>query len=341
MHTWLWKTICTLFLFHDTLHDVMGFLQDLNIKEQCSRLKVGIWECPHFLFLVMGIIIVVSMLGTNLIANRYTEPEIATLVVMIVTAILFVISHVMIKSFERMAQATHARTEFISIISHQLRNPLSSIRWQLEVLLRDQSLEERVHTYLEGIDEYAGRLAKLVNDLLTVTRIESNRLVLTPAPFSLTELTEKIIGDNTLFASASNISFNLQVQSNVPLAYADESHVRWAVENLINNAVRYSNPRTTITIIIAKKVPFIVWRIVNQGIPIPLDDAHHIFKKFFRSEPSSRQRVDGSGLGLFIAKSVVEASGGAIGFASDKTGKTEFWLTLPRSTGRNNKAKTV
>lgn len=314
-------------------------LQELNVKEQCSRLKVGIWECPHFLFLIMGSIIIVSMIGTNIIANYYTDPEVAVLVVMSVTGILFVISHIVIKSFERMAEAARARTEFVSIISHQLRNPLSSIRWQLEVLLREQSFDKRVRSYLEGINEYSVRLARLVNDLLTVSRIENNRLILTPSSFSIAELTEKIIQDNTPFANASNISFNLQVQNGVSLIHADESHIRWALENLINNAIRYSTPRTTITIHIAKKSPLIIWRIINKGTPISSYDARYIFKKFFRANGSAHQYVDGSGLGLFIAKSVVEASGGEIGFSSDKTGKTEFWLTLPRANGKATKTK--
>ncbi|MEK7173486.1 MAG: HAMP domain-containing sensor histidine kinase [Patescibacteria group bacterium] len=318
-----------------------SMFRDLNVIEQCNKLKVSIWECPHFLFVVMGVIIIVSMLGTNIIANYYTEPEVAVLVVMSVTGILFVISHVVIKSFERMAEAAHARSEFISIISHQLRNPLSSIRWQLEVLLREQTLDERTRSYLDGINEYSGRLAKLVNDLLTVSRIENERLMLTPTPFSLVELTQKIITDNTIFASASNISFNLQIQSNLPPAFADESYIRWALENLINNAIRYSTPRTTVTISIAKQPPFVMWRVINHGTPISSDDRRYIFKKFFRASGSARRHTDGSGLGLFIAKSVVEESGGTIGFSSDTAGKTEFWILLPRATGKNNKSSAV
>ncbi len=307
-------------------------LRELNITEQCKRYNVSIWECPHFLFLVMGVIIVAAMVGTNILAQRYAEPEVAVLVVLSVTGILFVISRIVVQSFERMADAARARAEFISIISHQLRNPISSIRWQLEVLMREQAVSERVRSYLEGIDEYSNRMAKLVNDLLTVNRIEGNRLVLAPVPFSLPELTQKVIQDNMLYASASNISFDFAAPGALPPVLADETHVRWAVENLINNAVRYSNPRTTITISITKKLPFIAWRIINHGIPIPIEDGRYIFQKFFRASASARNHTDGTGLGLFIAKSVVEASGGKIGFASDKKGETEFWFTLPRAT---------
>lgn len=279
----------------------------------------------------MGIIIIASMVGTNIVAQYYTDPELAALVVITVTGLLLVISHTVIRSFERVAEASRARSEFISIVSHQLRNPLSSIRWQLEVLMRDKTVSPKTHAYLEGIDEYNNRMAKLVNDLLTVNRIESNRLVLAPISFSLAELTKKIMKDNTPFANASNIALELQEKKNVPPVYADEQHTRWAVENLISNAIRYSTPRTTIDILIEKKEPGVRFEITNHGVPIHAKESSHIFKKFYRAEASQRSHTDGSGLGLFIAKSVVEASGGAIGFDSKKSGDTTFWFTLPRA----------
>lgn len=304
-------------------------LRELNIKEQCHNLKMGIWECPHFLFVVMGIVTIVSMIGTNIVAQYYTDPEVAALTVIAVTGILFVISHTIVRSFERIAEANYARAEFISIVSHQLRSPLSSIRWQLEILLRDETVDKKTHSYLEGVNEYNNRMAKLVNDLLTVNRIESNRLVLTPVSFSLPELTRKVINDNTLYANASNITIALQEKKNIPSVYADEQHMRWAVENLVSNAIRYSTPRTTITISIEKKGPDIYFEIANHGTPIASQDISHIFKKFYRAESARHNRTDGSGLGLFIAKSVVEASNGTIGFNTKETGKTTFWFTLP------------
>lgn len=305
-------------------------LHELNIKEQCLNLKMGIWECPHFLFVIMGMVIIVSMVGTNIVAQYYTDPEVAALAVIAVTGILFVISHTIVRSFERIAEANHARAEFISIVSHQLRNPLSSIRWQLEILLRDETVSKKTRSYLEDVNEYNNRMAKLVNDLLTVNRIESNQLVLAPISFSLPELTRKIIHDNMPYANASNVTLELQEKKNIPPAYADEQHMRWAVENLVSNAVRYSTPRTTVTIRIEKKGHDIYFEVINRGIPITSQDLPYIFKKFYRAESAQRARTDGSGLGLFIAKSVVEASHGTMGFDAKKTGETIFWFTLPR-----------
>lgn len=312
-------------------------LQELNIKEQCEKLKVTLWECPHFLFVVMGFVILISMIGTNIIAQYYTDPELAALVVLIVTGFLFVIGHIIVRSFERMAQASRARIEFISIVSHQLRNPLSSIRWQLELLLRDKTLNTKTRSYLENANEYSNRMAKLVNDLLTVNRIESNRLLLTTAPFALTTLTQKIIEDNKLYASASHLTIELNERKNIPPVYADEHYIRWAVENLISNAIRYSNPRTTITVTVEKQGPSVRLGVRNWGQFITQEETPYIFKKFFRADFAQRSYTDGTGLGLFIAKSVIEASGGTMGFDSKPSGENVFWFTLPRAKTKSAK----
>lgn len=306
-------------------------LRELNIKAQCDDLKIPLWECPHFLFVAMGFIIIVAMLGINITARYYTDPEIAALIVIAVTGFLFVISHIIVGAFERVAEASRARAEFVSIISHQLRNPLSSIRWQLEILLHDQTIDQKMRSYLEGVNEYNNRMAKLVNDLLTVNRIENNRLTLTPTAFSVVDLVKKVIVDTAFFANASNLTVELEEKKNIPLVYADPNHIRWAIENIVNNAIRYSTPRTNITITLSKQGAQVRFDITNHGTPIASADAAHIFKKFFRTESAQRTRTDGSGLGLFIAKSVVEASGGSIGFISDTSDKTTFWLTLPRA----------
>lgn len=306
-------------------------LHELNIKEQCEKLKVTLWECPHFLFVVMGFIIISAVVGTNIAARYYTDPEVAALIVLAVTGTLMVISHVIVGAFERVAEASRARSEFVSIVSHQLRNPLSSIRWQLEILLRDPGVNEKFRAYLEGINEYNNRMAKLVNDLLTVNRIENNRLVLTPTSFWLGDLIKKVVADNALFANASHVAIELQEKKNIPPVFADEPHTRWAVENLLSNAIRYSNPRTTIRIAINKTNTNVRVDVTNYGAPIASADIPHIFKKFFRTESAQKKRTDGTGLGLFIAKSVIEASGGSIGFTSQPTGETTFWFAMPRA----------
>lgn len=300
----------------------------LNVIEQCRRYKVGLWSCPHFLFLVMGFIIITSMIATNLTAQRYAEPEIAALIVLAVTALLFVVSHVIIKSFERIADASRAKSEFVSIVSHQLRSPLTAIKWQMELLLNKEK-EPQSKAYLETINDNNNRMIKLVNDLLEVNRIENNLLVLQPTSISLIDLTEKEIANYSLFARASNVALSFTPDKTLPAVYADDMRIRWVVENLMDNAIRYSKPQTTVAVAATRKGKSILWSITNHGVDISKVDARRLFQKFFRAENSVKLRTEGSGLGLFVAKSIVEASGGEIGYKSDNIDASTFWFTLP------------
>lgn len=304
-------------------------LEDFNIVEQCRRYRVGIWACPHFLFILMGIIIVLAIIATNITAQQYADPELATLIVLAVTGVLFFISHIILQSFERMAEAARAKAEFVSIVSHQLRSPLASMKWQLELLLKNRDLDGKTRSYVEDINEYNKRMIKLVNDLLAVSRIENSRLVLAPASLSLLSITKQVLKDYEIFANSSNITLKLIAPHTLPAVVADEVHIRWVMENLLNNAIRYSNPKTVVTITMAKKNKNLLWSIENWGEPIPPEDKKHIFQKFFRAQTSLRLRTEGSGIGLFIAKAVVEALKGIMGFSSQKNGRITFWFSLP------------
>lgn len=306
-------------------------LKELNVAEQCRQYRVPLLSCPHFLFLVMGFVIIVAIIATNIAAQRYTDPEAAALIVLIVTSILLVISHIIVQSFERIADAARARAEFVSIASHQLRSPLTSIKWQLELFLQDQTLQEKTRSQLATLNDHNNRMIKIVNDLLEVNRIESERLTLRPAPFSLYTLVKKSVDAYTLPAQGSRITLSLSADPDVPLVYADEMRVRWVVENLIDNGVRYSDPDTTIQIAVVKERSSARLNITNTGIEIPPQEQKRIFQKFFRGEGPLKMRPEGSGLGLFVAKSIIDASHGAIGFTS-KNKRTTFWFTLPMAT---------
>ena len=107
----------------------------LDIISQCRQYGLPLWQCPQFLFIVLGIVIIVATLASYLIGARFiNEPELVALIVLIVTAFLFVISFIITKSFEKLAQVSRMKSEFINIVSHQLRSPLTNIKWTFEVL---------------------------------------------------------------------------------------------------------------------------------------------------------------------------------------------------------------
>ena len=103
--------------------------KEIKFWEECNKYGVSIWECPRFLFLIMGLVTVVSMVATNLIAIRYADPEIVVISVASVAVLIFSVGNVVVRSFEKVANVSRMKTEFVSIVSHQLRSPPSIVNW--------------------------------------------------------------------------------------------------------------------------------------------------------------------------------------------------------------------
>lgn len=304
-----------------------------NLKKICARYRVSIWQCPQFLFLVMGFAIIFAILITYEMAKTYQEPEIAALMVLAVSAALFSIGQVIINSFERIAASSLAKSEFISIMSHQLRSPMSAIKWQLNMFfsenLKTIPPPEKITGFLEGVYEQNERMIKSVNNLLEVNRIEDDDIILNPEFFSLQSLTITVLEEHKKEAAMSNVRIFSFFQSDIPLVYADESRIKRVLEHLLDNAVKYSLSGGEINISIERKGNNVMWKITDHGAGIPQKDQKRVFEKFFRSKNIARYKISGSGIGLFIAKSLVRLSGGIMGFLSMENKGSTFWFSLP------------
>lgn len=296
----------------------------IDLDKICSKYRISIWQCPQFLFLVMGAFIITSILVTYQVTRSYQDPEIAALIVLILSAVLFAIGNIIVNSFERVALSLLSKSEFISIMSHQLRSPLSAIKWQLNVLSTDNFSD-----YIKGIYEQNERMIHSVNDLLEVNRIDDNDIVLKPVEFSLAELTEKVVNNFQKLSEKNNAKISLLIEPDLPLAYADEERIMDVLEHLIDNAIRYSLGGGEITIGLKRNDKGVLWRIVDQGSGIPKEDQKKVFEKFFRSDNITRYQTIGSGVGLFIAKSIIKLSGGEMGFSSTLNKGSIFWFLLP------------
>ncbi len=308
------------------------FFNQFNISGQCKKYGLSLWQCPQFLFLIMGVIIIGSTLFTYFVGNRYIEnPEIVTLITLLVTLILFIIAFVITRSFERLAEANRMKSEFISIVSHQLRSPLSNLSWATELLMSGKldAVTERQLEYFKILKENSSRMQKLVSDLLTVSRIETATLPLRENEFSFGELIKELIKGVEPFIKASNIEIKFYFQENLPLIFADPSQIRLVVENLLDNAIRYIKEKGQIEIKLEKRSEDLRFEIKDSGVGIPRDDQKHIFQKFFRSANIMKYQTQGSGLGLYIAKAIIEKSGGKIGFQTEENKGSTFWFTLP------------
>lgn len=314
--------------------------EELNIFAKCRQYRLPIWRCPQFLFVIMGIVIMVSAVVTYGLGTRYfvVDPTTVSLIVMGLTIVLFVITFSIIRSMEGIAEASRLKSEFISIVSHQLRSPLSNLKWAIEILVskRFGKLEARQEEYLRILQENLERMNELVVDLLTVSRIEEGRLPLNKIYFSMTDIVKGVVNELKVLAEASNVEVEFVVPESLPQAFGDSQKIKVVVENLLDNAIRYIKDRGKVTIKLEDQSNHLLFEIKDTGVGIPKDDQMHIFQKFFRSQNTLKYQTQGSGLGLHITKSIVEKSGGKIWFRSREGEGTTFWFTIPKN---NNKPR--
>lgn len=305
----------------------------LNFSRQCQKYGLSLWQCPQFLFLLMGIIIIFSSLATYAIGTRFiSDPEIVALIVISLALTLILIAFTITQSFDRLAEANRMKSEFISVVSHQLRSPLSNLKWAIEFLMSGKlgSIQSKQLEYFKILKENSSRMQELVSDLLTVSRIESAKFVSKKDCFSLSDLVKDLLFQFEPFAKASNVQIELNNnEKNLPKILGDSFQIRQAIENLLDNAIRYVKERGVVEIDVFKKGNNVVLAIKDNGVGIPEGDKKYIFQKFFRSENALRYQTEGSGLGLYIAKKFIEKSGGKIGFASQEGKGSTFWLNLP------------
>ena len=309
-------------------------LKQLHIFAECKGYGIPLWQCPSFLFVIMGLVIIAAMLTTYYIGIHYVAPEMLIVILGAVTTILLIVGHTIVVSFERIAQANRMKSEFVSIVSHQLRTPLSSLKWSLGLLRgkRLGEISEKQREYLDIVNESNNRMIDLVNDLLNVNRIEQGRLEVRPKIFDFTSLVEEVIEELKPLAAKNGVNINFHKEENLPSVYADSNRVRMVVQNLIDNAIKYSSKDhkdRIAEVSIKRDGEKIKFSVKDNGIGIPMNFQKQVFGKFFRGDNLIKQKVDGTGLGLFIAKGIINLSGGEINFKSKEGEGSIFWFTLP------------
>lgn len=313
----------------------MGFqkiLGQLNIVVNCKRYGVSLWQCPQFLFLIMGVVIIATALITYTLGARYVaDPNIVSLIVLVLTIVLFIISFSITRSMEGLAEANRLKSEFVSIVSHQLRSPLSNLKWAIELLLSGRlgKVDEKHEEYLQILKDNTTRMGELIADLLTVSRIEQGRFPLEKSEFSLEDLTREIIDEFRPMTSVSKIDVKLEATDTLARVFADSSRIKIVVENLLDNALRYGKNQGMVAIKLKTRGRNLLFEITDTGVGIPKEDQRYIFERFFRSGNVLKHQTSGSGLGLYIAKFIIERSGGKIGFQSQENKGSTFWFTLP------------
>ena len=302
----------------------------LNIKAQCKRYGLSLWQCPQFLFLLMGIIIITIIIISFLIASRQIDdPQLVVLIVLFLTAVLIVIDYIIIHSFERLAEVARAKMEFISVITHQLRSPITNIKYALETLTSGELTEKDREEYFRILKENTERTGDLINNILTVSRISLGTFKLRKEMISMVNLVEETILGFKPLLRASNITVEFEKEKGLPKIFSDPFWLKEVFRNFLDNAIRYQKNKGDIKLVLRRQEKNIYFEISDSGVGIPKEDQKYIFQKFFRAQNALRHQTIGTGLGLYIVKEIITKMKGKINFKSEENKGTTFWFTLP------------
>jgi two-component system, OmpR family, phosphate regulon sensor histidine kinase PhoR len=230
------------------------------------------------------------------------------------------------------------RRDFVANASHELRTPLAAIRGFAETLLESAALSpEEQKNYLEVIHRHAQRLSSLVEDLLELSTIESRTLKLEIVPIDVAQMAENLIADSRLRIEERQIQASLRSDGR-PLAHADARALDQVLGNLLDNALKYTEPGGSIEIAVEERLGRVRVSVIDSGIGIPPDDTARIFERFYRVDRARSRALGGTGLGLSIVKHLVQAMGGEISVKSALGKGSTFTFTLPRAGGPEGEA---
>lgn len=239
-----------------------------------------------------------------------------------------------------------AKTEFVSLASHQLRTPLSAINWYGEMLLGGDAgkLTKDQHEYIKEIFEGSQRMVELVNSLLDVSRLEVGKLPNQPAPTSLQQLVENM--EKELKVSVKEKALRLTADlKNIPAVIADPKQLRIIVQNLMSNAVKYTDTKGNVHVTLRKATEkdikaaklkagnYWYFSVADDGYGIPVSEQPKIFGKLFRADNVRKLDVEGTGLGLYIIKEIVDKMEGRVWFESVEGKGTTFYVVAPMEPG--------
>jgi len=221
------------------------------------------------------------------------------------------------------------KSDFVSFATHQLRTPLSGIKWMLELAMQETAVPESATSYMKDALGASQRLIQLVNDLLDVSRLESGRMKASPQLVDLLGLTRGVLDDLKLQLEEKDQRLTLETCVDRLEVFADPQLLRQVVLNLASNAIKYSPSRASISVRLTGEGHAVRWQITDTGIGIPKESQRHLFEKFYRADNVAALETDGTGLGLYLVRLIVEQSGGRVGCESEEGQGATFYFTVP------------
>ncbi|MBI2003302.1 MAG: sensor histidine kinase [Candidatus Wildermuthbacteria bacterium] len=223
------------------------------------------------------------------------------------------------------------QNEFVYIASHELRIPLTAMRWSIEKLTEELpgALSDVAGKMMAKAREASEHLSQLVDEILLIAKTEAGRLEIQVAPCDLVETVERALSETQPLATERAIRVQYEKPASPLRVFAHEVRLQEVLLNLIGNALKYNHGKGGVRIWHEERGNKVVTHVQDDGIGIPKNEQVHVFEKFFRSELAKRNGIAGTGLGLFVVKEIVERMGGSIWFWSEEGKGSRFSFALP------------
>jgi two-component system, OmpR family, phosphate regulon sensor histidine kinase PhoR len=224
-----------------------------------------------------------------------------------------------------------AKSEIISIASHQLRTPLTAIKWYVAALLREEEdlTPEQNEKYLQRVYDANQHMIELVDALLNVSRIDLGTLTQMPKAVSLESALKEVLKELAVEIKNKNLKVVLEGNEQMRSAFIDPNGLHIILQNLVSNAVKYSMKGGRVTIALQQQTQNAQIAVRDEGCGIPANQQSKIFTKLFRASNATKVATDGTGLGLYVTKALIERAGGSIWFESTEGKGSTFYALIP------------
>lgn len=236
---------------------------------------------------------------------------------------------VVIQDITEHVKLDNMRKEFVADVSHELKTPITSIKGYSETLLDGDCDKETEKHFLHVIDDNADRMEKLVQDLLTLSKYDNNRVTSKPTEFDLGELAKSCKEKFDIEIKKKNQEVNCFVTADVPSVYADRDGIERVILNILSNSIKYTPDGGKIDIYVGYVHNDAYVKIKDTGIGIPKNDLERIYERFYRVDKARSRQLGGTGLGLSIAKEIIEKNYGSINIKSKVNEGTEVVIQIP------------
>lgn len=289
--------------------------------------------------IVIGIMTIMFVgIATILTSNK---PEAIAPTLIFITAYTFYIYRMIKKVFQMRQENEEVRkqykdllsidkekSDFITVTSHQLRTPLTEVRWSLGYALQMPRLDTKISSTLQKTLESVERLAKIVDDILKARTFEHNDILLNIQPVDAETIIKEIMDNLELFAEQQKTSVSFSPAEHKIFIGADREKLKIALENIVDNAIRYS-PNGKVNITLSSGEGKATIRVEDTGVGIDSSDQNMIFTKFFRAKNALLVQPNGSGIGLYATKNIIQKHGGTVNFFSELNKGTKFIINIP------------